>query len=103
MAEKRRGFRLCKTRKGAENLSGWLFLLPSFIGFLGFILLPIIFSLFLSFTKWSFISGFSGMEWKGLENYALLFSDIKFKLAMKNTFLYMLYTVPVGIFKIESY
>lgn len=97
MTEKKRGFHLCKTRKGAENLAGYLFLLPSLAGFLGFIFLPMVFSLFLSFTKWSFISGFSGMEWKGLANFAALFKDIKFIASLKNTFLYTLYTVPVAL------
>ena len=41
MTEKKR-FRLCKTRKGAENLAGYLFLLPSLAGFLGFIFLPMV-------------------------------------------------------------
>lgn len=97
MDKKRNEFKLCKTRKGHENLAGYLFLLPSLTGFLGFIFLPMLFSLFLSFTKWSFISGFAGMEWKGLANFTALFQDIKFIASLKNTFLYTLYTVPVSL------
>ncbi len=97
MREKRKRFQFCKTRKGADNLAGYLFLLPSLAGFLGFIFLPMVFSLCLSFTKWSFISGLSGMEWKGLGNFAALFQDIKFVASLKNTFLYTIYTVPVAL------
>lgn len=90
-------YRLIKTKKGADNLAGFLFLLPSLAGFLCFVFTPMIFSLFLSFTKWSFISGLSGLEWKGLQNYASLFHDIKFMASLKNTFLYTIYTVPVSL------
>lgn len=91
--KKRRGQR----RRKSENLTGYLFLLPSLIGFFGFILLPMLASLALSFTKGSFNAGLAGLEWKGFANYAALFHDIKFLTAMKNTFLYTLYTVPAAI------
>ena len=80
-----------------NNLAGYLFLTPSLLGFLGFILLPMIASLLLSFTEWSFISGFSGIKWKGFDNFIFLLKDVKFVNAMKNTALYTLYTVPVAI------
>ena len=80
-----------------ENLSGFLFLAPSLAGFIGFILFPMVFSLFLSFTKWSFISGFKDIQIIGLQNFALLFNDYKFIAALKNTIFYIVLTVPISI------
>ena len=88
---------LYKRRKRNENLSGFFFLVPSLTGFVGFILFPMIFSMFLSFTKWSFISGFKDINVVGLQNFMLLFKDYKFLSALKNTASYVALTVPVSI------
>jgi multiple sugar transport system permease protein len=86
-----------KQRQRIENIAGFGFLLPSLIGFAGFILLPMIFSLFLSFNEWSMISGFKGIKFVGLENFKMMPTDVKFKIAMLNTFRYTILTVPVSI------
>lgn len=84
-------------RKRSENIAGYLFLLPSLIGFFGFILFPIVASLLLSFTKWSYALGISGVQWRGLSNFISLTHDYQFIAAVKNTLWYTLYTVPVAI------
>jgi multiple sugar transport system permease protein len=86
-----------KRRQNMENLAGFGFLLPSLIGFTGFILLPMIFSLFLSFNEWSMISGLKGIKFAGLDNFLMMPADVKFKIAMLNTFKYTILTVPVSI------
>ncbi len=85
------------SRKKSETLSGYLFLLPSLIGFFGFVLLPMLASLVISFTKGSFNMGLAGLEWRGFANYIALTKDYKFITAMVNTLKYTLYTVPVAL------
>lgn len=86
-----------KKRQRKENLAGFAFLLPSLIGFFAFILLPMLFSLVLSFTEWSMISGFQGIKFAGLDNFKMMLTDVKFKIAMVNTLKYTVLTVPVSI------
>jgi multiple sugar transport system permease protein len=76
---------------------GLSFLLPSLIGFLAFIFLPMLFSLFLSFNEWSMISGFKGIKFIGLENFKTMLTDLKLHVALRNTFKYTIMTVPAAI------
>ena len=58
---------------------------------------PILFSAFLSFTEWNFLSGISGIKWVGFGNFKKMFGDSTFRYAVKNTFIYTFTTVPVSI------
>ena len=53
-----------------QNLVGYSFILPNFIGFFIFIFIPVIFSLVLSFSHWD---GFTEMEFAGFENFVDIF------------------------------
>lgn len=80
-----------------ENLEGLLFVAPSLIGLLTFIIGPIVMSLIMSFTDWKFVSGFSGFV--GIEHYKkLLLEDRYFWLVLKNTIYYTAVGVPISIF-----
>lgn len=81
-----------------ETLTGFVFILPSLCGFLVFTLIPVIISLFLSFTEWNFMQGWDAIEWVGLKNYTKLFTDEWFLNSYKNNILFTLITVPVLIF-----
>lgn len=81
-----------------ETLTGLLFILPSLCGFLVFTLIPVIISLFLSFTEWNFMQGWDAIKWVGLKNYTKLFTDEWFLNSYKNNILFTLVTVPVLIF-----
>ncbi|HUX50378.1 MAG TPA: sugar ABC transporter permease [Spirochaetia bacterium] len=81
-----------------ENLTAFAFLALNFIGYLLFKLIPILLALILSFTKWNFVSGISGVKLIGLENYARLFSDPVFITSFINTIVYAIALVPVSIF-----
>lgn len=75
---------------------GYLFILPSFIHLLIFLLIPLAFSLYLSMTDWR------GTNWQnapfvGLDNYQFLFGDRAFWNAMRNTGYYALLSVPGGM------
>ena len=63
------------SRKTRRNLTGYLFIAPNLIGFLLFLLVPVIFSLFISFTSWDMVSGIEGLRFIGLRNYINLLED----------------------------
>ncbi len=73
----------------------YLFIAPAVILFVVFVFIPVIVSLFLSFTKYNVLSP---PQWVGLENYRqIFFNDPRFWKAMSNTALYVVGVVPVGI------
>ena len=81
------------------NLTGWAVMSPALIVFMTLVIVPIVASLLLSFTKWNFLSGLEGIEWIGLDNFDRLFNrDRKFTRAISNTISYALVTTPVSIF-----
>ena len=49
-------------RAQEENRAGWLFMTPAMIIFVILVAVPVVVSLLLSFTKWNFLSGLSGIE-----------------------------------------
>ena len=51
----------------------------------------------LSFTKWNFISGLSGIKFVGFDNFIKLANDTYFLSAIKNTVIYTITTVPITI------
>lgn len=76
---------------GMKNaLIGYSFILPNFIGFALFILIPVIFSFVLSFCKWD---GFNAMQFVGLKNFSLIFTDRVFKSSFWKTINYTIFTV----------
>jgi multiple sugar transport system permease protein len=80
-----------------ENVSGYLFLLPSLLGFAIFFLFPVLFSLFLSLSKWNLSAGFSNLKFVGIENFKTLISDIWFTDSMKNSLIFTAATVIAGV------
>lgn len=67
----RAGERFGETLNQREAWQGWLFLLPNFVNFSLFFALPLILSLYLSFTNYS---GLSEAQWISFDNYAQLLS-----------------------------
>jgi len=80
-----------------ENIAGWSFVAPALITFLILTAFPFFFSIFLSFTKWNFLSGWDHIKIVGFKNFTKLFNDRRFIQATKNTFIYMIATVPISI------
>lgn len=78
-----------------RNLIAYGFLIPAFILYVVFFLYPLLFSLYLSFRKWNFIS--PTMEYVGMSNYIELFRDEVFSKSLLNTIIYVLYTVPTTL------
>lgn len=76
-----------------EMLSGYLFLLPNFLGFFIFTAIPIIAGLVLSFTDYN---GFTA-NFVGFDNYAKFFRDSQFQAALVNNLIYSALSVPLTI------
>ena len=77
-----------------ENISGYLFLLPSLIFFLGFVIVPMAMCLITSFTDATMNSG-EPDRFIGLANYVELWRDPIFLKALKNTLIIVFVSVPV--------
>ncbi len=88
------------TKKSGMSLNtrntvvGLSFILPNFIGFCCFILIPVIFSFGLSFTEWD---GFNTPEFVGLENFTEIFGDRVFKAAFTQTIYYSFFNVLLSM------
>src|SRR5215208_3211778 len=78
---------------------GLLFLLPWIIGFFAFQLLPILFTVFLSFTDYAGTSEFKlgNFNFVGLENYQRLLSDPIALPSMGVTLKFALIGIPLGL------
>lgn len=83
--------------RNKDNIAAYLFLLPAMIGFIGFIIIPFLSSLVLSFTQWNFVSGISGIKFIGLKNFRHLLSDPWFKTAFTNNVVFAFTVVPVSL------
>ena len=75
----------CKWEK-KELKAAYLFTLPSFIGFMCFVLIPIIWVTIISFQKYNVFTDTS--TFVGIENYKKIFSDTRSLTALKNTLWY---------------
>lgn len=78
-----------------ETLSGWLFILPSVIGFGILTLIPILFSMLMSFTDWNFLAGVKGFHFVGLSNFSKMWEDRWFVDSLRNNLVYAGVTVPI--------
>jgi multiple sugar transport system permease protein len=84
-----------KKRACRRHVEGYLFISPWLIGFLVLTAGPILFSLYMSFTRWSLLSP---AQWVGFENYIQIFTDdpLVYK-SLWNTAYYVLFSVPLGM------
>lgn len=89
--------KLRSKRAITENIWGLLFIIPSFIGFMVFFLFPVLVSLILSFCKWNLSSGFSDIKFIGFDNFKGILNDQWFTDSMKNSLIFTVSTVVVGI------
>jgi multiple sugar transport system permease protein len=78
--------------RAAEDRAAYMFLTPWFIGLFGITLLPMLASLYLSFTDYSVLSA---PNWIGYENYVHLFSDRRFLKSVRVTLTYVGWSVPL--------
>jgi len=98
-----------------NTLIAYTFLAPNFLGFAIFTLLPVLFSILLSFIDWNG-GALETMKWVGLENYAdifkiekvlekgledgnwaYFFERVDLGISLKNTVFYTVVTVPLTL------
>ena len=77
-----------------QNRYGYGFIMLWLIGLFVFTLIPMLFSLFLSFCKWDIVTGLSTIQFIGLENFQKIFDDSKFYKALEVTFKFCLISIP---------
>ncbi len=68
------------------------FILPNLIGFAIFTLVPMVFSLILSFMNWD---GANKISWAGLDNFKQLLRDETFRISLGNTLTFVIVNVPL--------
>ncbi|WP_066191533.1 MULTISPECIES: carbohydrate ABC transporter permease [Gracilibacillus] len=77
------------------DLVGFAFIAPWLIGFAGFIIGPMIASLYFSFTNYDLLTS---PTWIGLGNYIQMFtSDVRFIQALKVTLIFVFVSVPLKL------
>lgn len=77
-----------------QNFAGVLFILPALLGTIVFIIIPIICSFGLSFTKWDLLNP---IQYVGLENYKVVLTEPVFVKIIINTFVYAIATSIFGV------
>lgn len=78
-----------------SNTAGYFFISPWLIGFICLSMLPILASIFISFTQWNMILP---PKWVGLRNYIHLMGDEYFILGLTKTLKYALLVIPISLF-----
>ncbi|WP_405056207.1 sugar ABC transporter permease [Kribbella sp. NBC_01505] len=83
-----------RRRMRSESATGWAFVSPSVLIILGLSVVPVVWSLLLSFQVNDLVSP---SEWVGLANYKALVQDPTFGAAVKHTLLYTVLYVPLSV------
>lgn len=84
-----------KKRAILNNLTGYLFISPWLIVFFVFTVIPILASLYLSFTNYDILSA---PVWSGLANYErMFFKDPRYWKAVSSTFFYVFTAIPLRL------
>lgn len=84
-AKHKRGNQL---RRG-EAFTGYLFTMPSFLGFIGFVLIPIVWAAVISFQKYNIFT--AETSFVGLNNYTALLTSQRTLKALTNTLIYCVF------------
>ncbi|GHU84626.1 ABC transporter permease [Spirochaetia bacterium] len=92
---KQNAIKLRRSLTARNTLVGLSFIMPNFIGFLLFVLIPVVFSLILSIMKWD---GFNAMQFVGIDNFKAIFHDSMFAASVGRTFIYTVVTVVLTMF-----
>ena len=78
----------------ANLRKGLLFISPWIVGFVAFVLYPIVYSFAISLTKYT---GMQTPEWIGFDNYTRMFKDPLMWTSVYNTLFYSGWAVPIGL------
>ncbi|MFF0176462.1 carbohydrate ABC transporter permease [Micromonospora profundi] len=82
----------------SEGLAGYVFLSPWLIGLMGITAVPMLLSLYLSFTNYDILTPFSEAQWVGLANYERMFTaDPSYWHSVRVTLTFALVAVPLKL------
>jgi len=81
-------------RRKYYSLTGYIFIMPWLLGFLVFGIIPMVSSLYLSFTRYDLMSS---PIWTGLGNYSDILHDGAFWQTIRITFSYVFIAVPLRL------
>lgn len=81
-------------KKHGDWLIAYLFLMPSLLGFIIFVALPVVMGGLISLTDYA---GFGFPNFIGIDNYVEMFQDKYFRISLWNNIIYTLGTVPATI------
>ena len=77
-----------------EALAGYLFILPTFLGYTAFIVGPILAAIGISFTKYDILSP---ATFVGLDNYVRLLNDPRLRTVYGNTIFFTVFAVSLNV------
>ncbi|MFE5775642.1 carbohydrate ABC transporter permease [Brachybacterium sp. NPDC056505] len=80
--------------KHPDNKPALVFMAPWLLGLLGITLIPMIASLYLSFTDYSLLAA---PKWIGLQNFVDMFHDARLMTSLKVTLIYVIVGVPLQL------
>ncbi len=80
------------SRRTKDLLVAYSFIAPNFIGYLIFTMIPVIFSLVLSFFNWN---GANQVSFAGIDNYLRMTRNSTFRISLANTLYYAAGSVPL--------
>lgn len=80
------------TVSAKRNWIAYLFLAPSYLPLIGFLIIPMIAAVLLSFTQWDLLTP---PQWIGFENFTELFRDKNFYRSLGNTLYFIVGYLPV--------
>jgi multiple sugar transport system permease protein len=87
-----------RARRRRENLAGYVFLSPWLLGLLGITAVPMLISLYLSFTDYSPLISLGDASWVGLDNYRRMFTaDQSYWHSVTVTVTFALVAVPLKL------
>lgn len=75
-----------------RNWSAYIFLAPSYLPLIGFLVIPMVAAALLSFTQWDLLTP---PQWIGVENFTELFKDKKFYRSLGNTLYFIVGYLPI--------
>jgi ABC-type sugar transport system permease subunit len=77
-------------KKLNDERVGLLFILPNYLIYTIFVLIPVIYTIYLGFTDYNLMND---PKWIGIQNYLQIFQDENFITALGNTFYFSMFTI----------
>jgi raffinose/stachyose/melibiose transport system permease protein len=85
-----------RRRRGRPQWIGWLYLLPALLLFSGFVIVPLLQGIWISFFDWD---GFTAAKWVGVDNYRAVILDPRLREAFAHSLVLILFyaLLPIGL------